>query len=208
VTATPNTFTHSSYLARCIGTGAVKGCGRLFIPSVEAIAVVVAESDSPITDAEAVRDGFTFCEHCNIAGTYGLDPSDWHGRREIDGPMEYPYDYFLNMVWPEIEAHLDPDGGETGWTPNVEGHTGCVMWTHPDTDWTLHATPFWEDAKGIALQWDHPDGRQEMPADLPFPLMGDERDAATYLRTMGRYLDTVTPGILLVDPTTRSRRED
>lgn len=201
-TANVTTFTHSAYMARCIGDDAgPKGCGRWFIPSVERIAVVVEESDSPVTDAEAVRDGFNYCEHCCIAGLYGVDPSEAR-RLDLDGPMEYPYDYFLNMVWPEVAKRIvdSPLVDGEGWSPEYR-HFGGVMWSHPDTVWMLHATPFWEDAEGIVLQWDHPDGSQIVGtiADLPFDLTGDPgRDAGIYLHTMRRYLDEVSPGILLL----------
>lgn len=179
---TVTTFTHSAYTARCIGDGTTRGCQRTFIPSVEDIARVVEHSDSPVTDADAVREGFTLCQHCASGGE--------------DGPMEYPYDYFLNMVWPVVANAVEATH-MVGWSPEM-GQWGGIMWTssNRDSDLTVHATPFWEDGDGIEVQVDSTEGDLQH-GTLPYTLTGDpDRDAERYLLVMQAYFHGFVDALL------------
>ncbi len=171
------TFTQSRYLTQCI-----RSCGRWFIPSVEAIAVQVEQSDSPVTDQQAVDEGFDFCLQCAIG----------------EDALEYPYDYFLTLVWPVVRNAQDAQYNG-GWVAHLEGFLGSIVWTRTVDDvagrYSILATPFWDETFGIAVQVDDADGTVAH-GTLPWvPTGNPEEDAAAYLAAMSPYLQGLTDGL-------------
>ncbi len=108
---------------------------------------------------------------------------------EVIPPMD-PYDRFWDDVAPVLMALPTSRRDHYGWTISST-FNGCVMWSHENTDITIHATPFWEGSQGIVLQLDSADGSvQEFPTDLPYALTDDPAsDADRYLATMHAFLN-------------------
>jgi hypothetical protein len=119
------------------------------------------------------------------------EPTTYTGPTEemagVVPPMD-PYDRFWDDVAPVLMALPTSRRDHYGWHIS-DTFNGCIMWTHANTDVTIHATPFWSDSDGIVLQIDGP-REQEFPTDLPYGLTDTPAsDADRYVATMHAFLN-------------------
>lgn len=115
-------------------------------------------------------------------------PNTPRAEAEAVPPMDH-YDRFWDDVAPVLLALPASRRDHYGWTIS-DTFNGCVMWSHPQSDVTIHATPFWSDADGIVLQVDSEDGSQEFPTDLPYGLTDNPAsDADRYVATVHAFLN-------------------